>query len=101
MSNSHASCGSIREWLDAYVDGEIAHCGGLSEQEFVDHVTQCTGCLTEVVAARRVKSALARAHAPEEVPGDVYDRVSLRVREAGRETWIQWQSDQIEMWARD
>lgn len=54
------SCADFGEVLDAYVDGELAQVVSLTEQQVVEHLTQCRSCLEHVMIVRHLKLKLTK-----------------------------------------
>ena len=77
-------CSEVREYLSAWMDGEVPEELGL---QLSDHVAGCEACRREMAALERLDAALAQLEAP--VSRDLAAKVCQRLP---RPAWPRFQS---------
>ena len=97
MSIGNALCARIDEFLDAYVDGELASVAAMSERDVVAHLVACTSCLEHVLMVRELKTVI-RQCGPPVAPAEVRSRVVSRIYESeptARSSWsAEWNCEE-------
>lgn len=92
MTHGHAVCARIDEFLDAYVDGELASVAAISERDVIAHLVACTTCLEHVLMVRELKNVIRRC-GPPVAPPEVRSRVVTRIYESESTVRSSWSAD--------
>lgn len=75
------TCGRVRDWIDPFLDGELAR----PEEEALEaHLPDCPDCRSELAMARRLREAMAEGLPMLSCPPEVTAEV-LRVARAERQ----------------
>ncbi|HZS06567.1 MAG TPA: zf-HC2 domain-containing protein [Blastocatellia bacterium] len=86
ISFEQKACERIRQYLDAWLSGELPVKTSL---EVHRHLDRCRSCAKALGTRRRVKDALKRAVEREPVPEALRDKILNGIRlAAGRNHWL-------------